>query len=1126
MTTTARYDAYGGVGTTPHRQYTEFGTVNASKAKRSWGDLLKIGGKGKKDGNSSISSATSQYYVPSSILQQQQQQLQQQQQQLQQLQKQQQQLQQLQQQYQLKQHQQHQQQTVGYSRDYYNKYGPSGVYSQPVYASPNGNVNGNSMANGSVSSKPPEWMNSSKGNNTVRYTDWFGSVATRRPNLRPGIPTFLQPSQAPTPTYLQPAQDGGRLAWDTQPQKYLIAVPPGMASRPASWGEWGPSPYAVPSVASVSAAPTLPPPNPPTVPPPPIPRSSPSDDDSSPPTPETVRSARSSDSTVTLTREIPEAFSSRTNQVGSSRSASKFRSIVANNAAPSAYKLLGCRTEDTLSSDTDDLSDNAVDDPSSDLSSTSPEAPNDHTTASFKRFQAARSRGRRVSIISIGEETEDSSSNVIKITTTTSSIREDSTSSLASCTKKNTVSPIDDTKSVKVSVNGVPKGVSLSNIIPVHVSDTTGNNCDKESSRGLSPREKTTEIQSKDLLESLSNPIVVPKIEDEENNQTTISRQKKPLARSHPLPNGNSVRITGKKLVLKTRPSTANSVESSDEEENESNIYSSKKLPKLRINSRSSQISSQTPDKGKLYFYEHNGKKLDLSYPDSDSDTIGNESADEPSDGNEAVNASSTCNDDLYNGASVPLNSISREPLYVTRRGVSLAPGTILEEDENTEHDELELKKPLIDLESNENKNKNENEEGVPSITINSHREENDDSEMANSDASSSEVCENFMPSLSELLQVKSILKRPNWLDTSSETDSDFYVANTSSDVKLQNLQNKKKCVQFSGSDNVTLVEASSEERRRKLSSPRAFKKPKGKTSRERNSQVSSSLVDDLFDVYSRATGSEGTENSKINSGDSSQSEESFEQEPENTDTTVSPSIGNLSSKISVSQSALPSEDISDLKSDYRKSKDSRSRASSSSIPVADMSVRSGYSSSKENHKTGQYSSRLSASKSAENLRSDEVSRINSLSSAHDEESISSCKPSTLAYTRVDEPRIDYLSKSSSRSVESLQNKHGLNQDYPPNLINSRYGSNWQAMIENVSKDRQSLTRVNKVKKLGNKTSKLPSPIRPDPRTVLKSALWPPTSTTGEPTHSNPSLPNGLSSERSGLSEIKKCFKQ
>ena len=70
---------------------------------------------------------------------------------------------------------------------------------------------------------------------------------------------------------------------------------------------------------------------------------------------------------------------------------------------------------------------------------------------------------------------------------------------------------------------------------------------------------------------------------------------------------------------------------------------------------------------------------------------------------------------------------------------------------------------------------------------------------------------EGFQPTLSELLQVKSILKRPNSLDTSSETDSDFYLP-TFSEYK-KNLR-KKKSVQFRQSNDVTLVEVETKGRK------------------------------------------------------------------------------------------------------------------------------------------------------------------------------------------------------------------------------------------------------------------------------------------------------------------------
>ena len=92
----------------------------------------------------------------------------------------------------------------------------------------------------------------SKGN-TVRYSDWFGSVANRRPPLRPSIPpSFVTRTPSPSQqqnggghghnnywnnssmTELQPNQFNLPNPTIAQPQYYAIAVPPGMCACPTS----------------------------------------------------------------------------------------------------------------------------------------------------------------------------------------------------------------------------------------------------------------------------------------------------------------------------------------------------------------------------------------------------------------------------------------------------------------------------------------------------------------------------------------------------------------------------------------------------------------------------------------------------------------------------------------------------------------------------------------------------------------------------------------------------------------------------------------------------------------------------------------------------------------------------
>jgi hypothetical protein len=251
-------------------------------------------------------------------------------------------------------------------------------------------------------------------------------------------------------------------------------------------------------------------------------------------------------------------------------------------------------------------------------------------------------------------------------------------------------------------------------------------------------------------------------------------------------------------------------------------------------------------------------------------------------------------------------------------------------------------------------------------------------------------------------------------------------------------------------------------------------------------------LFEELSDVYSRVAASEEEKKSEIRLP-----ETSFDTKPCNIElgnASSSPSSPRVVHQLETSGKkgeAQQDVDNSTLRLDNQKKADSKPRLSPSAIPVADMSVRSGYGSTRDIFSLSLNAARLSASRSSENLSSGE-SDI-STSSVY----VGSYKPVSLSNPRRDEPKLDYLSKSGPKYSESLKKKLSPSQNYPPNSINSRYGSNWQAMMENVSKDSQVLSRQYKDRKLGGKTSKLPSPIRLDHNTVLKSAMWPPVSTSG-----------------------------
>nr|XP_045581169.1 uncharacterized protein LOC123744982 isoform X1 [Procambarus clarkii]XP_045581170.1 uncharacterized protein LOC123744982 isoform X1 [Procambarus clarkii] len=124
--------------------------------------------------------------------------------------------------------------------------------------------------------------------------------------------------------------------------------------------------------------------------------------------------------------------------------------------------------------------------------------------------------------------------------------------------------------------------------------------------------------------------------------------------------------------------------------------------------------------------------------------------------------------------------------------------------------------------------------------------DEKDDPSVSSSSTNSPLRQKGIHTTLSELLKVKSILKKPPSVDTSSETDSDFYLP-TFSEFK-QN-QRKKKQVQFRSSHDVTVIEDAGESKGRKVSS----KSPRREREKVKEKQKNDyNLISDLQDVYAR----------------------------------------------------------------------------------------------------------------------------------------------------------------------------------------------------------------------------------------------------------------------------------
>ena len=912
---------------------------------------------------------------------------------------------------------------------------------QPIYMTPNLHINGNGVvaqAKYGVPQMPNDKMNGtlkgSRGGNTVKYTDWFGSVATRRPVARPGIPSFAPVQQS---GYQTAGQESVAQVVPQPAQLVAIAIPPGLCAcptsssgttrakrkkkckicgqktinirhtltaghsnyRPAltttvyaspahpnpgvvampasvnqvssSW-DWGP--YAVPQSGSGLPPPTGPPPPVPTQHSPLLSTSEEDDDgeESNPPTPETVRSVKSSDSTVTLTRELPEMIPNNKRyqkyQSYTSDCGKKTKSIIPDDNVPSAYSLMKPSHLNSVSSDTDDLSDNAVYDPLSDTLSSSPERSNHddtaHKSAAFKRFQASRNRGRRVSVISVGEESDSASSNIIQISTSspteTNEPARQKMNNLRSKVKNSHKILISDMNS-KVIVNNLHS--SSEEDFDASIQREVLSSNEMNSNLKLSSNSDEYDRKKNNVLEILNSSVSSASTS---NLASERQRTKVSLNRSDSI---SSVKISGEKLVLINTGS-----DHFQSAESDANCTTSSQIePDIHSNSHEvmnlidfSSISSNNVEDA-----NQNLNKVDL---DSFEPLLSMASSSEQ---------------------SFKSNSRSSRMYH--------QPEIIYEEEED-------LDKTIEAEESNTGEEPlSQNNEKSYSI-FNEGLVENKKSKSDNM---------RYQPSLSELLQVKSILKRPNSNDTSSENDSDFCLTPVTETKNQNHMEAKqRKSVQFSASDDITLVEPSTERRKRKKpSSSKAIKHINDLENEESILESSNSgFINDLTDVYMRTSN------------------------PEQNDSSSDLEVGGNSYPPISGKQFVPAS----LRANGRKVvKNPNHRLPSSSIPVTDMSIRSGYSSKDFISKNGH---RIPRQKSCENL----------------------------------------LDKNKYQDDKAKEHP-----DSRPNLMSSRYDYNWETVFEHSKgESNQSLTS-NKNQKNGflrtNFTnSKLPSPIRSTDAKTIK----------------------------------------
>ena len=923
--------------------------------------------------------------------------------------------------------------------------GHSGVTSRH-----SGMLNGNSsigngyhsVVNGhSTVSQSKKLISDSGGGNTVKYTDWFGSVATRRPNARPGLPMFTQPHVAQQ--YVSTAApESARVPWAGEQQYVAFTVPPGMcvcpttssgttrakrkkkckicghktinirhtltanptfrpalssaiyaapANHPAipaasSWGDWGSSPYAVaqvnPQMPSSIIATQF------------------SDDDSSPPTPETIRSAKSIDSTVTLTREIPEMISN--NPVKDIRihypATDSRKSIVGGSCPASAYTLMKPCTQDTLSSDTDDLSDNAVHDQMSDSLSSSPERCNNGSVA-FRRFQASRSRGRRVSIISIGE---DNSSNVIKIATSSPDYY--SNNATASNIRSSNISKARKAEGLNNKENVDSKATMVNGHLQYHNNIKESLYINDKNSKNNSNEHKKSGGSRNHQSESLHDKFNSKRIMS--NNTQLSATNNDEISRISCVDNRNSHNDEQPSHIMETFnneechvPATSPDILHEPFEENDLIHFSSDDEdadPSDKTNTKNNLMGSDQENIIEAKCNKSDESGTDLISANNIFDNLSVISSDKPDKilNNGVKNKSHDCHFlDLVNLENSPTEpSYGSTSILKPNRLTYSTEDTIYEEEEDTEKFRSSEEKAMVktsrtERDFNDTTLDEEQNQLLPQIEDNS------------------EVIIAYQPSLSELLHVKSILKKPNSLDTSSENDSDACLP-TVIEFKSQPSQGKKKSVQFSRQENIAVVTIGEKDaKNRKLSSPKSTKKAA-------SAEVSSNLIDDLKDIYSRSITNPATE-------------------------------CDLPSENTVNNS-----DTEKVKMRVKlATKDPKQRNSTSGIPVADMTVRSAYT-SKDWDRSDQRANR----RSADSLLLEDDS-------------------SQLYQKFYDVHHSSMGKKELSRSSEQV-----------PTSRQSKYDSNWKNMFENSQLDRH-LHNVQTRKastKSPLKVSKLPSPVRRD----------------------------------------------
>ncbi|KAK7071897.1 hypothetical protein SK128_016504 [Halocaridina rubra] len=793
---------------------------------------------------------------------------------------------------------------------------------------------------------------------TVRYTDWFGSVVSRRPPVRPPLPSF-----SPTPSVASPLVDKGG-PWDhyvtldpvyeaprvvpVQLYTNICLCPDQMMNtkgrKKKKCKKCG-CKIATIRHATSSAATKMRPAIPISMyQPTPITPSVPSqhawgwqvleervyehcelqnqpyqqspartlsdEDESPPPTPETVRSVRSvrsarsvksSDSSATITRDGPEPsrpaplppaanralpptpdIKLQTSSVSSAKDLKQTETVNSRNSIllenPSAYQLISRykRSNSHIGSDTDELSDNAVD------------VSYDERDSEKSQMTNESYHGKQVNVISIGDESNSSPNrinhsqvsvvrdvnkirikcandqpcavNIVSNNSDDSSPKKNRLSTFKALNGDSHLSNLNNSKSSSSSTSSLyssnsgkisssAKNISANNKTMISNKNTLSNN---KSSYSSNKNNSVSNVTRGNNSQNKINTCIVNSTQLNQKNTASPGRRLLPNAKlSSPGSKSSSLSTFTSNQMKKSEMCNGSSSLNKTNETLKSGmkkLHDSSELQRggntVRIagqrmfvlgpNTQNQQdshsgFSSGDEDSNNV---EDDTSDYPLSSPtttrDSDTDTLPEED-DLPLD--TSTSSYNSCTSVVDLDPEVESAAISDKTNTVQTEHWLPARDTIYEEEEGD-----------VD-ESHTNQSCTEADEDSTLL----EDEEEKDASMTSSSASSPIRNEGLHPTLSELLKVKSILKKPPSVDTSSETDSDFYLP-TFSEFK-QN-QRKKKQVQFRSSHEVTVIEDAGESKGRKVSSVRNSRREREKAKEKQKNSYN--LIADLQDIYAR----------------------------------------------------------------------------------------------------------------------------------------------------------------------------------------------------------------------------------------------------------------------------------